>query len=164
MKIFSLNFIAMSLLGVASCEQEKISQADMAVKALPHWAVRSFEKPAFKSSYTFDTSINPFYLNVDVDGNQTIDIAAVVVDKASGRRGVAILQHESDSVHIFGAGKPNSLGGNNWNWLVGWKAEERLTAGSAVQKNVGTALILFTETGGANWMYWDGKEWEWVSQ
>ena len=164
MKILNLAFIVIMLLGITSCEQEKLSNVNITEMELPHWTLSTFEKPAFKNRYDFDTKINPFYLNLDVDGNNTTDFAAVVVERSSGRRGVVILTYETDSVQVFGAGNHKTLGGSNWNWLVGWKAEERLTAGSGVKKNVGTALILFTNKGSANWMYWDGKEWEWVAQ
>ncbi|MBC5991755.1 hypothetical protein [Pontibacter cellulosilyticus] len=164
MKSFKLAFIVIILLVIDSCEQQKLSNVNVPEMELPHWTVSAFEKPGFKNKYNFDTKINPFYLNLDIDGNNTIDFAAVVVERVSGRRGIAILTHESDSIQIFGAGNHKTLGGSNWNWLIGWKAEERLTAGAGTPKNVGTALILITNKGSANWMYWDGKEWEWVAQ
>ncbi|WP_299822102.1 hypothetical protein [uncultured Pontibacter sp.] len=162
--IVHLVYAILLLAFIASCEQKKRSNAELVVMELPHWSLAALEAPAFKNSYDFDTSINPFYLTLDIDGNCSMDMAAVVVEKASGRRGIALLHHESDSALVFGAGNPNTFGGINWNWLVGWKAEERLTAGAKVSAHKGTALILYTETSGANWMYWNGKEWEWVAQ
>lgn len=152
------------ILCLLSCGQTKMDEADMVVMELPHWSLSTLEKESFKNRYAFDTRINPFYLNVDVNGDKNLDLAAVIVEKASGRRGMIVLEQATDSLHVFGAGTQNSLGGANWNWLIGWKAEDRLTAGSGVEKNVGTAFILFTDKNTANWLYWDGQEWEWITQ
>lgn len=159
------SLLPLGLLCTVSCQQEKHTKENIAAMQLPHWTLPVFESGEFKSSYTFDTSLNPFYLNLDVNGDSTLDFAVAVQEKASGRRGIAILTAGSDSLQVFGAGnEKNSLGGNNWNWLIGWKGEHRLTAGSNIPRNPGTAFILFTDKGGANWMYWNGKEWEWVTQ
>lgn len=157
-------FTFMFLFGLLSCEDKTKNNEDLVRMELPHWTLSTFEKESFKNSYSFDTRINPFYLNVDANGDKNLDFAAIVVEKASGRRGIIVLEQATDSLHVFGAGNQNTLGGANWNWLIGWKVEDRLTAGSGVKKNVGMAFILFTDKETVNWLYWGGKDWEWIEQ
>ncbi|MEJ8802371.1 hypothetical protein [Pontibacter sp. H249] len=164
MKSSYLGLTSFFILATFACKEQHFNANEMAIKELPHWALSSFESRSFRGSYEFATDINPFYLNLDVDGNCTQDIAAIVVEKASGRKGIAVLQHESDSVQIFGAGRHHTFGGSNWKWLIGWKAEQRLTGGANVPKHKGDALVLFTAAGSTNWMFWDGNEWEWIAQ
>ena len=129
---------------------------------MPKWTLQIWESAAFKDKYAFDFDINPFYISADFDNDGSLDLAVLIKENASGKKGVLLVRQSNSAYSIFGAGRRGSLWGDNWNWLKTWKAEAVLPAGVGRQVK-GGALILYSKNkeSTAPWLYWNGNDWTW---
>jgi len=136
----------------------KAKHPDHAV--LPAWAQDEFHRLELDERLELHQKVEPGFQLGDFDGDGQLDVAAQVQDRRSGKVGVLLL-HRAGGGHVLGAGQPLGDGGDDWNWLAGWKvvAGEQVPGGAANGKNA-----LFVEKRGSpgGVIYWNGSDYVWV--
>lgn len=72
---------------------------------LPNWFLKSnlLDKSIFNKNYSISSSINPFYLEEDFNGDSIIDLFICISHIKSGKKGFAIIHGSTNEVHIIGA-------------------------------------------------------------
>lgn len=114
------------------------------------------------------TSINPFYLRADFDGNGSVDYAVLVQGQRTKKRGVVICK-DSKEAFIFGAisklATPvSSFEDDNFitqDWEIMTKEETRNISLSLGKSRVGVDAkgesVAFIFEGGSLFIYWNGR-------
>lgn len=119
--------------------------------------------------YETSTRINPFYLRGDFDGDSKTDLAVLVVERKTGRRGIAIIHPAKDSYVIIGAGE-DFLRSDGYNYKdFGFKAWSVYSERHVVQapdegpppKLLGEAILVEWPEAGSGLIYWDGSKYRW---
>src|SRR5512138_216547 len=80
------------------------------LNAVPDWAKRVVERPAFASVYDLDGHLNPFCQRADFDGDGKLDFAVIIRERSSGKIGIAVIHHSTGAFYIIGAGRPGNHG------------------------------------------------------
>ena len=136
--------------------------------SLPSWAYEAFEKR--RERYRFSTWMNPFFQRGDFDGEP--DLAVLVVEKETGKKGVAML-HRSGRTFILGAGNPFGFGGSagdDFEWIAAWTPATCDEAAASyfwkrdypnLRCSGDTFAIIEPERASA-WVVWDGDGYRWV--
>ncbi len=128
---------------------------------LPDLARLVLARGAYAEKYDLFLDLNPYLLRGQFDEDSLIDLAIQVVEKKTGKRGIAIIHAADSSVHILGAGTPFGNGGDDFSWLWVWHAEAR-NARRAIP-SVGREILLVEKpesAGGIIW--WNGTEYVWT--
>lgn len=118
--------------------------------------------------FKIETSINPFYLRANLDGNELVDYAILIKGKDSNKRGVVICK-DSKEPYIFGALSKlqtplSSFDDDNfitYRWVISTKEytksqldpQRRKISPDAKGESV---LFIFEGSNGVN-IYWNGK-------
>ena len=118
--------------------------------------------------FKFETSFNPFYLRANLDGNDLIDYALLIVGQDSKKRGVVICK-DSTQPFVFGslAKRKTSLSSfedDNFitpEWEISTKEFTRIESDSTGRKIApgakGESVSFVFEGGNGVNIYWDGK-------
>jgi hypothetical protein len=132
-------------------------------------------KAAFRQAslqdYQISQAINPFYLRGDFDGDRKADLAVLVTEKSSGRRGIVIaLGRQRDEVFVIGAGT-DFLRSDGYSykdfrfpsWTVFPRAKVRRSVHDTGAPPVlrGEAILVEWPEAGSGIVYWDGKRFRW---
>jgi len=129
---------------------------------LPEWARKDFERKGLKDKFELADYLRPSYLEVDLNGDMSTDIAILVVEKQTGKKGIIILHKDDPNVYILGAGNAFGDGGNDFVKMESWKIVNDVT----IRRNdrIRTGIeVNFTEKSPAVIIF-DGKEYNWQVQ
>jgi hypothetical protein len=91
------------------------------IKRLPDWFVKSFNQQRLNLKYQLSSDAKSI-INTDFNGDRKNDVAVLIIDIKSKKRGILILNQGQNQHYIFGAG--NKFKGesfDNTNWLKGWR-------------------------------------------
>lgn len=110
-----LKFLLLFLLTI----QYSQAQDSLFLDRTPEWALDAFEKSSLSENYYLIDSLNPFYLEEDFNGDEIIDIALMVTEKISNKRGVLIINGGKNICYIVGAGKNIGIG-TDITWCKTW--------------------------------------------
>jgi hypothetical protein len=162
---------ALSLtLGVLAGLDGRAAEIDpVTLASLPPYVKEIFDKAAEARSHAISTHINPYYLQGDFNGDGQLDSAILVVEKRTGKKGVAIIHSGSRRLHLFGAGRDWGNGSDDFPGLNAWYVYRRgEVAQGATDKPpprlVGSALMLIKTESASALLYWDGKRYRWYQQ
>ena len=131
---------------------------------LPDWARKDFEKKGLKDKFELADYLRPAYLEVDLNGDFSNDIAILVIEKETGKKGIVILHQGDPNVYILGAGNAFGNGGNDFGNMESWKIvndvsirrNDRIKTGIEVNfMEMGPAVIIF-DGKGYNWQVQEG--------
>ena len=78
-------------------------------------------KREFSEKYDISYHINPFYLRGDFNKDNKNEIAILIEEKVTNKKGIAIFKGKRDSLFIIGAGKSFGNGGDNFSWMNIWR-------------------------------------------
>ena len=109
-----------------------------------------------KLPYELHSWIKPSYLIGDFNGDGRPDVAVLIREQTSGKRGIAIVHGGTNEVFILGAGKEIGNAGDDFEWMDEWRLEKR-------QANQDALIVGKSESAGAV-IYWDGKKYRWQLQ
>lgn len=133
---------------------------------LPPWAQQLFGEPSFTSRYSLTTRINPFFLHGDFNGDGKLDLAALIVQKTTGKEGIGIAHAGSANILVVGAGTRLGNGGDDFAWLDAWsvRVKQPVQPGASGKQRPllfgDTLLVQKLEAASAS-IYWDGKSYRW---
>lgn len=147
-----------SLLVARVAAAQSVAEPALSLESLPAWGKRALEAPAFAGLYGPDARLNPFFQQGDFDGDGRLDLAVLIIEKRSGKHGVALLRRGSPAPVVVGAGRDFGNGGDDWSWMDVWRIEE--TPGTPSGKSRQQLLALKSEAGGGL-IWWDGRAFRW---
>lgn len=119
-------------------------------------------------------TINPFYLEADYNGDSVKDIAIIVKEKSSKKRGILIIHGATYSTYLIGAGNKFGSGGDDYYWMDVWKLYKKSIAhktifsesfdiiGSEPVKLNHIAIEIASSEGSSNLIVWDGNQYVWI--
>lgn len=128
---------------------------------LPRLASTTLYHQGYYDRYDLFLGLNPYYQRGYFDQDSAADVAVQVVEKATGKRGIAIVHGGDSTVYILGAGSPFGNGGDDFRWLWVWRVEP-----GRLHPRIPSAgrEILYVEkpesAGGLIW--WNGTAYRWT--
>ena len=140
-----------------------------------------FKSKRLHTKYTLGTFVKPSLLQADFNGDGKQDIAVLVIEKATGRKGLLLIHGKTNEHFLFGAGSDFGNGGKDFKWADMWKLYKGKTAfetqhdkesGDIIgEKEIRLArpaiLIEDYEDGAAlagGLIYWNGAKYVWIHQ
>ncbi len=141
----------------------------LTASSLPPKIKKALERNPGLKNYPPSADINPFYLHGDFNGDGQLDIALLVRQRSSGKRGVAILHGKTNQTYVLGAGRDFGKGGNDFRWMDAWYVYGRGTVKPGADskpppKLKGDALMLLKTESASALIYWNGKGYAWYQQ
>ena len=136
---------------------------------LPEWSLKAFRTFNAGNLYRLSDYINPFYLEADFNGDNRPDIAMVVEQTGTNKKGFVIIHHGSPSTTIIGAGKDFGNGGDNFDWMDIWRVytPEKINPGVGEAKTVHLrtkAIYVAKSESSSAVIYWNGTRYTWHHQ
>ena len=115
--------------------------------------------------YALRTTMNPFFITGDFDGDGNTDIAFWVAQSKTGKLGIVVLTRNGRFTFIAGAGTNVAGRGDDYKWIDLWTliGKGQLLESSYEDKKVrltGDAVLLEKSESGAFALYWDGKSFQ----
>jgi hypothetical protein len=164
-----LVIVATALLGLpqqsALFGQARAVGCDLETQSgLPEWFRTWFEAKGPQARYEVSCYLNPFYLRGNFDARGQLDLAVLVVERSTGKRGVLVVHRPGLASYLLGAGTEIGSGGDDFNWLDVWHvdAAPRLETGRPKAGFVGEVLNLIKSESASGWVGWNGREYVWV--
>jgi hypothetical protein len=105
--------------------------------------------------------LNPYYVRGQFDGDSLVDVAVQIIEKASGKRGIAIIHAADSSVHVLGAGVAFGNGGDDFSWLWVWRPEPRKERPDITPSGVELLYVEKPESAGGM-IWWNGSSYVWT--
>jgi hypothetical protein len=148
---------------------------------LPTWFSDTFKSKGLDRKYTMVSFLNPSFLQADFNGDAIPDVAALVVEKATKRKGILLVHGKTNEYFLFGAGTSFGNGDNDFKWADKWSLYNKKTAsetqfdkasgdiigGKTIRLVRPGILIEDYEDGAAlagGIIYWSGKKYIWIHQ
>ncbi len=147
---------------------------------LPGWFITAFNVQKLNTKYTITSFLKPAFLTADFNGDKVNDIAVLVTEIKTKKKGVLLIHGKTCQYFVFGAGVKFGNGGADFNWLKQWDLYKEKVAhemlfdkdggmtGSKKIKLVRTGLLVTDlEDGQPNSggiIYWNGIKYIWIHQ
>ena len=150
---------------------------------LPKWFEEEFYKKGLGSNYNIQSTIKPAYLKADFNGDGTVDIAVIIVEKRTSKVGILLIYGKTKKYVVFGASHQSSSaidGKDNLEWISGWKLYAKVSAaetrnnssgdiiGTRKMKVKNKGIYIWANEGEVNIsgeiIVWDGKKFVWIHQ
>lgn len=133
--------------------------------------VRSFFKANPElARYEISPRINPFYLRGDFDGDANFDLAVLVVERKTKRRGILVIHPKKAAYFVVGAGQDfmRSDGVNLADFdFEAWSIYSKRDVGQSLQeqgpppKLLGEAILAEWPEAASGIIFWNGKTYQW---
>ena len=136
---------------------------------LPAWSLTHLKNEGYLTNYDIADFINPYYIEGDFNNNSKVDIAILIEEKKTKKKGFIILHNDGDKAFIIGAGTAFGQSGDDLSYLDLWKVyhEDTCTPGIGEKKAiflVGDGIWLAKTESSSALLYWTGKEYKWSQQ
>lgn len=146
----------------------------------PQWTIQAFQNYGLEKLYKIQPYLKTAYIESDFnnDGNQ--DVAVLVVEKRTAKKGIIIFHQKKNEYFVLGAGKAFGNGSDNFDWLNIWYLiKEKYAFETTFNESgdmIGSKKILLKnpslvigamEDGAMNAggiVYWTGKKYRWIHQ
>ena len=138
------------------------------LNAVPDWAKRVIERPAFTTGYELAGHLNPFCQRGDFDGDGKLDFAAFIRERSSEKIGIALVHRSTGALYIVGAGKPG-IHGDDYAWVDAWRVFDKDVVPQGADegpppKLKGDALLIFKTEAASAILWWTGSGYRWYQQ
>jgi len=165
--IYSI-FFGFLILAQTSVAQDNYQESIHAWNT-PDWVKQIFVKKKLDKRYSFSYQLNPFYLRGDFNGDGKIDIAILIEEIKTGKKGIAVCHAGKDEVFILGAGNTIGNGGEDFKWMDIWEVYPKglVHEGSdeaTIPTLVGDALFVEKSESASGLIYWNRKSYAWYQQ
>jgi hypothetical protein len=146
----------------------------------PSWFENVFKINGLDKKYELYSFLKPDFLEADFNGDGSKDVAVVIIQKSTKRKGILIIHSKSNDYFVFGAG--TSFGDDStytdYSWADHWEIYSKKyadvpqfdkTSGDILESHkvkiphLGI-LIKNDEMGAGCIIYWTGKKYAWVHQ
>ncbi len=152
--------------------------------SIPKWVVDTLNSKGLNAKYNIVQYAEPSFLFGDFNGDKIEDIAVLISEIKTKKKGILILHGNSEDFFAIGAGNKFGKSGfdefDHLEWLDGWSlCEEKLVFETKFDKDggiLGTIKRKLKNTGISIWenlegsplaggiIYWDGKKYSWIHQ
>jgi len=145
----------------------------------PSWLKARMKKKGLDTQYELSSFLKPAYLQDDFNGDGSPDIAVLVVEKITGKKGILLIQKKPTAAcHVFGAGNSFGKGSDDFAWADTWsvykeksvyatqfdKKSGDVKGGKQVQLSRHGIYIVSREDASGGLIYWSGKKYSWIHQ
>jgi hypothetical protein len=148
---------------------------------LPEWFTDTFKKKGLDRKYLLTSNWSPSFLQADFNGDAVQDLAVLILEKATKRKGILLLHGNTKEAFIFGAGTSLGAGGNDFQWADKWALYTQKTAWETrfdkeTGEMIGAKKVALTRPGilmedyedgaalAGGIIYWNGKKYVWIHQ
>ena len=120
--------------------------------------------------YALSSRLNPFYLQADFNGDGSRDIAILIDEKHSTKRGILIVHLGIGEHFVIGAGNTLGNGGDDFSFMDAWRVFERGPVSRGAHGDgdppslLGDALLVMKTEAASAVLYWTGESYEWYQQ
>ena len=149
--------IAAGLFAAGAAGAQAPADQTLIRESLPAWGRRVLNAPPFAAQYILESRLNPFFQQADFDGDGKLDLAVLIVEKGSGKHGVALLRRSAAAPVVVGAGRDFGNGGDDWRWMDVWRVEDGRPTRGKLRYDL---LVEKSESGGGR-IVWDGLAFRW---
>ena len=87
---------------------------------LPPWFLDAFRKKGLDKKYTVTSFLKPNYLQTDFNGDGSPDIAVLITEKQTKKKGILLIHGKTNEHFVFGAGITFGDGDDNFTWADKW--------------------------------------------
>jgi hypothetical protein len=125
--------------------------------------------------------MNPSFLQEDFNGDGSSDVAVLVLEKVTHKRGVLLIHVNSLQYYVFGAGTKFGDGSDNFSWANKWsiykkksayetkfdKKNDDILEGKEIKLKRPCISLASIEDGAevsGGLIYWNGKKYIWIHQ
>jgi hypothetical protein len=149
-------------------------------KTLPSWYSQACKSKALDKKYDLASFLKPSFIQADFNGDGTPDVAALVLETKTKKRGILLIHNNTLDYFVFGAGISfdNS---DNFDWAEKWLLyTEKIAFETQFDKKTGDILggkkVKLARPGILIWdyedgspyaggiIYWNGKKYIWIHQ
>lgn len=140
-----------------------------------------FKNKGLDKKYVIAPFLEPAFLQADFNGDSTPDIAVLVTEKATKRRGILLIHGGTNEYFLFGAGTSLGSAGKDFKWADKWTLYTKKTAmktqfdkksgdiiGGKTLKLVRPGILIQDLEDGAalsgGIIYWNGTKYIWIHQ
>ena len=148
-----LTFTILTLVYIGSYSQ-KIEYKDITLKEqLPKWATNMMDIYEYEKAYVISDYLEPFKLEYDFNRDILLDVAVLIEEKTTGKKGILIIHNKNRISYIVGAGTACGNGGDDFKWMDIWKFD-RIDdiSGLYVEKSESASSFIS----------WNGKKYIWT--
>ena len=141
------------------------------IRNIPKWIRNEFTKQHLEDRYSVAYDLYPYYLKADFNGDGRLDVAIQVVEKKTGKSGIAIFhgkrtQSLLTQVSILGTGNTLGHAGDNFSWANIWSvAKERYISNDETDKTFpkleADAITIGKRDSLSGLIYWSGNKYLW---
>lgn len=149
----------------------------------PNWNIPRIVWDRFRAEklldrYEISTTLNPFYLRGDFDGDGVPDYAVLVTNRTTKVTGIAVVRSRAREVEILGAGgiklqkaatadgSPSALI-DDFGWVQAWHVVRRehlkpTAWDKPVTQMIGEGMEVERPEASSALIYWDGNRYRWL--
>lgn len=137
---------------------------------IPDEVRRFFKEKPNLARYQVSSRINPFYLRGDFDGDGSTDLAVLVIEQKTKRRGMVVFHPKKDSYFVVGAGR-DFLRSDGYNYkdfdFKAWSVYTKDEVGQSLHEEdppprlLGEAILAEWPEAGSGIIFWNGEEYKW---
>lgn len=139
----------------------------------PNWALTVFQQLNLNDSLNISDFVNPFYFEEDFNGDSQLDIALLVEQKSTLKKGILIIHGNSNDYVLIGAGNIFNNKITDMSWMDVWKIYRHSTSHQLTYKDnfdidgsieitVHNPSIEIIKTEAASGLiYWNGSTYKW---
>lgn len=148
---------------------------------LPSWFLSTFKSKGLDLKYELGQFLKPSFFQADFNGDGSEDIAIIVIEKITKKKGILLIHCKTNDNYLFGAGTKFGNGSDNFKWADKWTLYKKKTAsetqfdkttgdilgGKEIKLTHPAILIENFEDGTAvagGIIYWNGKKYIWIQQ
>jgi hypothetical protein len=99
---------------------------------IPTWFIDAFQEHKLNTKYDLKGFIKPNLIQADFNGDGIEDIAALIIERKSGKKGILLILGQTKQYVIWGAGKPVGKVGvdssDDLKWMGRWAVYKDKTA------------------------------------
>jgi hypothetical protein len=142
---------------------------------LPSWALDAFRQKVLDKKYVIASFLKPSYWQADFNGDNNHDIAVLITEKQTKKKGLLLIHNITNEYFILGAGTKFGNGGDDFKWADQWSIYSKKIAnetqfdsktgdiigGKKVKLSRPGILVEDYEDGAAlagAIIYWDGRK------
>jgi hypothetical protein len=151
-----------------------------AQKSLPAWFSTTFKNSGLSTKYSITPFIKPAFFESDFNGDKISDIAVLVTEIKTKKKGILLIHGKTNQHYLFGAGTKFGNGGDNFRWMGRWSIyKDKIADEGGVDKNgdlIATKKIKLSRIGllitdledgqadSGGIIYWTGVKYIWIHQ
>jgi hypothetical protein len=131
--------------------------------SLPRQLVEYLHNAEDLDRYVLDSWLNPFYVQGDFNGDESLDTAVLVRERETNKAGILIAHGGVDESFILGAGNAFGNGGDDFSWLGAWYVMESYWLVFDEDELVShDALYVEKLEAASGVIHWTGNAYEWT--